>query len=102
MAEVLASVLIGGLALLMLAMAISVSSHIAVNSRQHMDDYYSANNTVVAGSGGALGSGTAALYDGGTAVSLAGNGSMTVQYWQNEQLEKETVLLYEAHEAGGA
>ena len=44
-AEVLVSTLIGALAVLMLAMAISVSSKMVVNNREIMDQYYLDSNT---------------------------------------------------------
>jgi len=93
--EVLVSVLVGGLALLMLAMAITTSSHVAVNSRQHMGEYYTANNNAItAASSAVVGSGTAALKESGVSVPLVSGDSVAVQYQQNEQLESTEVISY--------
>ncbi len=51
-AEILVSTLIGALAVLMLAMAISVSSRIVAHNRASMDQYYTESNAVAEGTSG--------------------------------------------------
>ena len=51
-AEVLVSTLIGALAVLMLAMAISVASKIVIDNRESMDQYYTESNVRAEGASG--------------------------------------------------
>lgn len=73
-AEVLVSTLIGALAVLMLAMAISVSSKMVVNNRESMDEYYSNSNAIAEGTSD-LSYSDLVIKSGSVEVDLVGEGS---------------------------
>ncbi len=94
--EVLASIVISGLAILMLAMVISAASSMIDNSRTAMADYYDQNNQTVE-HGGETGSGSVTLTDttGGT-VGLGDGSSTNVTYSIGETLANgSAVTSYE-------
>lgn len=96
--EVLVAVTIGGLALIILAMAISVSSHMAMDSRSAMDRYYTANNAAVAGSSESLGTGTVSLTPEGGAGSVAivsGSQPANVTYYGNDAVGASGIVMYD-------
>lgn len=97
--EVLTAIVIGGLALIMMGMAISVASHMAIDSRDAMGRYYQANNEAVAGEASTLGTGTVTLTKKGDAASLAlvsSGETMTVNYYANDKLGSSAIILYNA------
>lgn len=105
--EVLVAVTIGGLALIILAMAISVSSHMAMNSRTVMEKYYDANNAAVAGSADSLGTGTVALKqaDGSSVPLVSSSQTVGVTYYGNSEGGASAIVLYDADSStsgGGA
>ena len=101
--EVLTSIVIGGLALLMLGMAISSASRMAIDSREAMTDYYQASNAIASGSATSLGTGTVALTQDGASVALVSSGeSIAAAYYQSDGLGSATVVLYEAGDAAPA
>lgn len=73
-AEVLVSTLIGALAVLMLAMAISVSSRIVAHNRASMDQYYTESNAVAEGTSG-ISYSDLVIKSGSVEVDLVGEGS---------------------------
>lgn len=72
--EALASTLIGALAVLMLAMAISVSSKMVANNRASMDEYYSDSNAYAAGASD-ITSSDLKIKSGSVEVELVGGSS---------------------------
>ena len=97
LAEVLVSMAIGALALLMLAMAISVATHIASTSRTTMDDYYKASSAIATGtSGTSLGTGTISLADSASGLALVSSGeSLRVQYHKYAEGNSSSVIVFE-------
>lgn len=72
-AEVLVSMLIGALAILMLATAITVSSKISVDNRANMNEYYENSNEYAADSH-SLSSNNLTIKSGSSTVELVGKG----------------------------
>ncbi|MBQ9041557.1 MAG: hypothetical protein IJ111_01950 [Eggerthellaceae bacterium] len=103
--EVLVATAIGGLALLMLAMAISVAVHMATTSRSSLDEYYTANNAIAEAKATSLGIGEVALAPpSGDEISLAGD-DLQVRYYRfdSDKAGLDSVIAYEEDsEAGGA
>ena len=95
--EVLASIVIGGLALLMLGMAIASAANMAMDSRKVMDDYYQASSTIASGSATSLGTGEIALTQGEGSLALVSSGeSVKADYYTSNGLGSSTIVLYEA------
>lgn len=102
--EVLVAVAVGGLALLMLAMAISVSSHVATGNRNAMGAYYEVNNAIATGAAGtSLGTGTVSLSEpgGSSGLALVRNGeSLQAQYRSYPEGSSSAIIVYESKEGG--
>ena len=85
--EVLVSVAIGGLALLMLAMAISAAFQMVTQNRNNMETYYeTSNDNIQKASGNRLGTGTVSLESSDTpssSISIA-NGDASVTYYGDD------------------
>ena len=100
LAEVLAAIVIGTFALLMLVMAISVSSRISIDSRNYMDSYYTKNSEAIAHSSD-VGGGVVEIADDGdsaSSVALVKNGErLEVEYYKNDSAGSSEVVLF----AGG-
>lgn len=97
--EVLAAITIGLFALLMLAMAISVSTRISTESRDYMNAYYTANKNAISNeSTSKLGEGTITLSQSGSAtpVTISGDDAVDVEYYGNGNVD---IILYD--KAGG-
>lgn len=93
--EVLVAITIGGLALLMLAVAIAVSARIGLSNRANMQDYYEANNAAVAGGALPAGTGSMSLSDGTESFSLTADGTaLDVEYRKITESESSAVVLY--------
>ena len=96
--ETLVSVLIGGLALLMLAVVLATANHIVMDSRHAMDDYYATTNNMAIASGSTSGSVTVAL----TKSNAAGTGSETLAStsvnvnYVIDEITGKTVVSYSA------
>lgn len=97
--EVLMAIVIGGLALVVLAMAISTASRMAIDSRTTMNDYYRANNTAIA-NGSGLGSGEVTLKVKGDSdsspIALVSDSELNVSYYANNELGSSAIILYES------
>lgn len=96
--EVLTSIVIGGLALLMLGMAISTASHMAMDSRNAMSNYYQAGNAIASGSATELGDGAVSLAQGeGKSLKLVSSDeSIQATYYRGGALGSDTVVFYKA------
>ena len=85
--EVLVSVAIGGLALLMLAMAIMAASNMAINNRDNMQTYYATNNdNIQKANENKLGTGTVSLESNdspSSTISIA-SGDAPVTYYGDD------------------
>ena len=107
--EVLAAIVIGGLALLMLAMVIATSAHMTMQSRQSMDKYYEYGNQLAAyatqGEGGvAESSGTVSIVDAESKepVALADSSSTNIGVKvYTSGTDDQPVVAYEATSAVG-
>ena len=104
--EVLVAVAIGGLALIMLAMAISTASSMAAQSRAFMNDYYEANNAANANDATSIGTGPVTLTSTGegsaVSVPLVNTGeSLRVTYSENAEAGASGVVIYDSV-GGGA
>ena len=104
--EVLVAVTIGGLALIMLAMAISTASHMAMQSRAFMNDYYEANNAAVASDAESIGAGTVALAsssgsESGSVALVSSGEELNVSYYENSEAGASGVVLYGASDGAG-
>lgn len=96
--ETLVSVLIGGLALLMLAVVLATANHIVMDSRHAMDDYYTATNGMATASGNASGKVTVTLTESnaaGTGSTTLASTSVNVNYVIDE-ITGKTVVSYSA------
>ena len=104
--EVLVAVTIGGLALIILAMAISTASHMATQSRNAMNDYYAANNEAITSDAASVGTGTVTLTQesggsGSALVPLVSSGeSLDVTYHENAEAGAAGVILYDSSGSG--
>lgn len=102
--EVLVATAIGGLALLMLAMAVSVAVHMAASSRDSLTDYYDASNAIAEAGVEPDGSGevTLVLAADDDEVSLAGD-DLRVRYYrfESDAAELDSVIAYEAASGSG-
>ena len=90
--EVLAAIVIGGLAILLLATAISSAVNMNIRSREAMDRYYVANNSIaeVAAASGATGT-----------VTISGSDfseTHDVGYAVNDQADGTPIVSYELEE----
>ena len=96
--EVLTSIVIGGLALLMLGMAISTASHMAMDSRNAMNNYYQAGNAIASGSATELGDGAVSLAQGEdkSLKLVSSDESIQATYYRGGALGSDTVVFYEA------
>ena len=92
--EVLVATAIGGLALLMLAVAISASTNMAVKSRANMGEYYAANNVIVEESSAQSTPGELTLKGGSTntPVPLVDDASIPITYYASEKYPD--IVLY--------
>lgn len=101
--EALVSVLIGGLALLMLAVVIASTSHLITDSRQEMEGYYSQANAFAASAGvdaSAQLRGTVALVDeSGNRVSLASDDTDQRVVYNVGEVTGKTVVTYQVEGA---
>lgn len=96
--ETLVSVLIGGLALLMLAVVLATANHIVMDSRHAMDDYYATTNKMATTSGNTDGTVTVALTQSnaaGTGSTTLASTSVNVNYVIDE-ITGKTVVSYSA------
>ena len=102
--EVLVAIAVGALALLMLAMAISTATHIAVNNREAMGTYYGESNAIAASeSGTSLGTGTVSLSAEGESSKLAlvsSGEAIRAQYSEYAGDGAPAVIVYESYEGG--
>ena len=102
--EVLVSIVISGLAILMLATAIASAVNVITMNRNFTDDYFAVSNAVVmadATDEAKKGSGTVSLTwtpDVGTGVPVAleqGKSSLEVNYTVSEAVSGEPIASYE-------
>lgn len=93
--EVLVSILVSGLAILMLGMAISAATDTNLHSKKAMDDYYKANNDIATLSN-SEGSSAVTLREGppngsGQPVNL---NNSTVYFYSSEGFDSTPVVSY--------
>lgn len=96
--EVLVSITISALALIMLGMAISVASNMAMSSRDYMNDYYAANTAALDGTSTSIGSGTVALTSAGSSSAvplIRSTATMSVDYYENDEIGENGIVLYD-------
>lgn len=98
--EVLAATVVGGLAILMLAMAIATASKMVMASNDAMDDYYDNGNVIAESAGDAL-SGTVTLQSDGKGVALVRDSALDVVYYESEQTGSVPIVSFEAAGEGG-
>lgn len=94
--EVLVAIVIGAMAILLMAMAISASSNMVSKGREAMDEYYAANEKLASGDGAATFSGTVTIKDGGTEIVKAG-----VEGYSTDQFNGDLIAIYSYKEASG-
>ena len=102
LAEVLVAVAIGALALIMMAMAISVSSHIAGESRENMTDYFEASNAIVAARATSSDDKGEITLSDGSAVALVDETAISVSYYTNSAASSVIVYEKDTPSGGGA
>lgn len=91
LSETLVALLVGCLALVMLAGAITTSASLVTRSREKMQEYYAANNAIVSG-GSAEG-----VTSGTVTVTISGGVSQnlgTYSYRANNTVGGKTVIAY--------
>lgn len=95
--EVMTAIVIGGLAILMMQMAIAASTNVAKESRDYMSAYYTAQSDAVLTSTPAD-TGTVTLTEDASGMSLISSGtteSLGVTYYE-AALGSSSIILYEA------
>ena len=95
--EVLAAIVISGLALLVLATVIAAAADVNQRSRKAMDEYYAANNQVVEGTTGSA-EGTVRLSE--IKLNNTGDGSVDVVYRISTQEDGTVIVSYSEKESG--
>lgn len=94
--EVLAAIVVSGLAILMLATVIAAAANTNRQSSEQMDKYYKASNELVANVASGL-SGTVTLndIDGNTVRLEEAESSVPVEYTVNEEVGQVPIVSYE-------
>lgn len=92
--EVLVSIVISGLAILMLATVIATAMNVNKSSREAMDRYYEANNNVVSNATTVTGTVTVSPAAGGSAIAIASSDSVGVECRVGEQSEGVIIASY--------
>ena len=92
--EVLVSIVISGLAILMLATVIATAMNVNKSSREAMDRYYEANNNVVSNATTVTGTVTVSPAAGGSAIAIASTDSVDVNCRVGEQSEGVIIASY--------
>lgn len=90
--EVLAAIVISGLAILMLATVISAAVHMNKVSSEAMNDYYTANDTVAQGSSTIMGTISITLND--SPIALSDEPSITVVCRVGQQVGNTLIVAY--------
>lgn len=92
--EVLVSIVISGLAILMLATVIATAMNVNKSSREAMNNYYEANNNVVSNATTVTGTVTVSPAAGGSAIAIASSDSVGVECRVGEQSEGVIIASY--------
>ena len=90
--EVLVAIVISGLAILLLATAISAAVNTNNASRRAMNEYYAANNNVV--QGGTTKSGTVSIALNGSTVSLGNTANIPITCRIGQQVNDTVIVAY--------
>ena len=94
--EVLVALLISALALVMLASMITASTRMIQSSRDKLNEYYLANNTLTDRPETGSGSGTVTIKEGGAVVKLdvgSTDGTISVKYYKNDKAPANTQVV---------
>ena len=92
--EVLVAIVISGLAILLLATAISAAVNTNNASRRAMNEYYAANNNVVQAQGSTTKDGTVSITLNGSAVSLGNTANIPITCRIGQQVNDTVIGAY--------